>query len=74
MVKLEVEKVKRPTIWNGGSMYQVEKQSMVNYIKKLSSCVAVTMDLWIANHQRKGYKAVTAHFLDDDWKLKKFSY
>jgi len=31
-------------------MYQVQKQSMVNYIKKLSSHVAVTIDLWIANH------------------------
>ena len=47
---------------------------MVNYIKKLSSRVAVTTDLWTTNHQRKGYMAVTAHFLDDDWKLKKFSY
>ena len=45
---------------------------MVNYIKKLSSRVAVTTDLWIANHQRKDYKVVTAHFLDDDWKLKSF--
>jgi hypothetical protein len=53
-------------------MYQVQKQSMVNYIKKLSSRVAVTTDLWTANHQRKGYMAVTAHFLDDDWKLKSF--
>jgi len=25
-----------------------------------------------ANHQRKGYMAVTAHYLDDDWKLKSF--
>ena len=50
-------------------MYQVQKQSMVNYIKKLSSRVAVTMDLWTANHQRKGYMAVIAHFLDEDWKL-----
>jgi hypothetical protein len=53
-------------------MYQVQKQSMVNYIKKMSSRVAVTTDLWTANHQRKGYMAVTAHFLDDDWKLKSF--
>ena len=53
-------------------MYQVQKQSMVNYIKKLSSRVAVTADLWTANHQRKGYMAITAHFLDEDWKLKSF--
>jgi hypothetical protein len=53
-------------------MYQVQKLSMVNYIKKMSSRVAVTMDLWTANHQRKGYMAVITHFLDEDWKLKIF--
>ncbi|WVZ63895.1 LOW QUALITY PROTEIN: hypothetical protein U9M48_013489 [Paspalum notatum var. saurae] len=53
-------------------MYEVHRQSMVQYFRKLSSCVAVTTDLWTANHQRKGYMAVTAHFLDDEWKLKSF--
>jgi hypothetical protein len=53
-------------------IYQVQKQSMVNYTKKLSSRVAITTDLWTANHHMKGYKAVTAHFLDEDWKLKNF--
>jgi hypothetical protein len=53
-------------------MYEVQKQSMLKYFRKLSSRVAVTTDLWTANHQRKGYMAVTAHFLDDDWNLKSF--
>lgn len=25
-----------------------------------------------ANHQKKGYMAVTVHFIDDEWKLKSF--
>jgi hypothetical protein len=25
-----------------------------------------------ANHERKGYMAVTTNYLDDDWKLKSF--
>jgi hypothetical protein len=45
---------------------------MVTYIKKMSSRVAVTTDLWTANHQRKGYMVVTAHFINEDWKLKSF--
>jgi hypothetical protein len=53
-------------------MYEVQKQSMLKYFRNLSSRVAVTTDLWTANHQRKGYMAVTTHFLDDDWKLKSF--
>ena len=54
------------------TMYELQKENMVKYFRKLSSRVAVTTDLWTANHQKKGYMAVTAHFLDDDWKLKSF--
>jgi hypothetical protein len=53
-------------------MYELQKQSMLKYFRKLSSRVAITTDLWTANHQKKGYMAVTAHFIDDDWKLKSF--
>lgn len=53
-------------------MYELQKQSMLKYFRKLSSRVAITSDLWTANHQKKGYMAVTAHFIDDDWKLKSF--
>ena len=31
--------------------------------------VAVTTDLWTASNQKKGYMAVIAHFVDDDWIL-----
>ena len=54
------------------TMYELQKESMLKYFRKLSSRVAVTTDLWTANHQRQGYMAVTAHFLDDDRKLKSF--
>jgi hypothetical protein len=48
-------------------MYEVQKQSMLKYFRKLSSQVAITSDLWTANHQKKGYMVVTTHFIDDDW-------
>jgi hypothetical protein len=54
------------------TMYELQKENMVKYFRKLSSRVAVTTDLWTANYQKRGYMAVTAHFLDDDWKLKSF--
>ena len=31
--------------------------------------VSVTTDLWTTSNQNKGYMAVTAHFVDDDWIL-----
>lgn len=53
-------------------MYEVYRLSLVNVLQKSQSRLAVTTDLWTANHQRKGYMAVTVHYLDDDWKLKSF--
>jgi hypothetical protein len=53
-------------------MYEVQKQSMVNYFQQYQARVAVTTDMWTADHQKKGYMAVTVHHIDDDWKLKSF--
>ncbi|CAN1815409.1 Putative AC transposase [Linum perenne] len=32
--------------------------------------VAVTTDMWTASNQRKGYMAVTAHYIDNGWCLR----
>lgn len=53
-------------------MYEVYKLSLMGQLQKCQSRIAVTTDMWTANHQRKGYMAVTVHFLDDEWKLKSF--
>lgn len=53
-------------------MYEVQKNCMVKYFQQLESRVAVTTDMWRANHQKKGYMAVTAHFIDEKWTLKSF--
>lgn len=36
----------------------------------LQSRVAVTTDMWTADSQKKGYMAVTGHFIDESWKLR----
>jgi hypothetical protein len=36
----------------------------------LQSRVAVTTDMWTADNQKKGYMAVTGHFVDESWKLR----
>ncbi|CAO2177128.1 unnamed protein product [Urochloa humidicola] len=53
-------------------MYGVQKNCMVKYFQQLESRVAITTDMWTANHQKKGYMAVTAHFIDEKWTLKSF--
>jgi len=30
---------------------------------------AVTTDLWTADNQKRGYMAVTGHFIDDSWMM-----
>jgi hypothetical protein len=53
-------------------MYEVYKLNLISLLQKCPSQIAITTDMWTANHQRKGYMAVTVHFVDDDWKLKSF--
>jgi hypothetical protein len=53
-------------------MYEVQRISLVNFFQRCQSRVAVTTDMWTANHQKKGYMYVTIHFIDDDWRLKSF--
>uniref|UniRef100_A0ACD5V7U6 Uncharacterized protein n=1 Tax=Avena sativa TaxID=4498 RepID=A0ACD5V7U6_AVESA len=36
----------------------------------VQSRIAVTTDIWTADHQKKGYIAVTAHFIDESWNLR----
>jgi hypothetical protein len=51
-------------------MYEVQRKALVSYFQRCKSRIAVTMDMWTTNHQKKGYMSVTVHFIDDDWKLK----
>jgi hypothetical protein len=53
-------------------MYKVQRRSMVNFFQQCQSRIAVTTDMWTANHQKKGYMSFTVHFIDNDWKLKSF--
>lgn len=53
-------------------MHVLERQSIVKYFQQLPSLVAITTDMWTANHQKKGYMAVTAYYIDDKWELKSF--
>ncbi|XP_056690719.1 zinc finger BED domain-containing protein DAYSLEEPER-like [Spinacia oleracea] len=49
--------------------YKVEKEKIIACLRKVKGRVAMTTDMWTANHQKKGYMAVTAHFIDSSWKL-----
>ncbi|KAM6579251.1 hypothetical protein CsatA_003025 [Cannabis sativa] len=50
-------------------IHKLEKEKCGEILKKNKSRIALTTDMWTANHQKKGYMAVTAHFIDDAWTL-----
>ncbi|KAL6339971.1 hypothetical protein AAG906_038806 [Vitis piasezkii] len=50
-------------------IYEVEKDKTISdSCPKLQSKVAITTDMWTSN-QKKGYMAITVHFIDESWLL-----
>ena len=49
--------------------YKEEKEKLKKLISSQEGRVAITSDMWTSKHQKKGYMAVTAHFIDNDWTL-----
>lgn len=50
--------------------YEREKSKGRFFIQKMNCRVAITTDLWTAQNQKRGYMAVTGHFIDDSWRLR----
>jgi hypothetical protein len=66
LFKIGTRNTIRKGILNG---YDVEKRKARMFLQKLSCRVAITTDLWTAD-KKKGYMAVTGHFIDDSWTLR----
>lgn len=52
-------------------VHQREKEKMFKILDQLSSRITLTTDLWTSEHQKLGYICLTAHYINDDWVLKK---
>lgn len=50
--------------------YTEEKKRALQYMCACKSRVAITTDMWTSDNQKRGYMAVTAHFIDDSWNLR----
>ncbi|TXG63631.1 hypothetical protein EZV62_010625 [Acer yangbiense] len=50
-------------------IYDVEKMKTISILAANNCRIALTTDLWTASSQRKGYMAVTSHFIDESWCL-----
>jgi hypothetical protein len=50
--------------------YEVEKKKAIQYMAGIKSNVAITSDMWTSDNQKRGYMAITAHFIDETWTLR----
>lgn len=50
--------------------YDLEKKKAIQYMTGIKSRVAITSDMWTSNNQKRGYMAITAHFVDEFWTLR----
>ncbi|KAL8554728.1 hypothetical protein ACS0TY_002790 [Phlomoides rotata] len=63
--------VSRNTVKNDiMKIYEFEKTKTMRIIEKNTSKIAITTDTWTTSNQKKGYMAITAHFIDETWKLR----
>lgn len=49
--------------------FKEERTKLIKLLAENGSRVAITTDMWSSSNQRKGYMAVTTHYIDDDWVL-----
>ena len=50
--------------------YKEERKKAIKYMAESKLRVAINTDMWTSDNQRRGYMAITAHFIDDSWTLR----
>ncbi|KAL6175712.1 hypothetical protein ACLB2K_052351 [Fragaria x ananassa] len=50
-------------------IFEFEKEKTMKLIQMNTSRIAITTDMWTASNQKKGFMAITLHFIDDSWNL-----
>lgn len=50
-------------------VYEFEKTITSKLLDSLQARVAITSDMWTSSNKKKGYMAVTAHYIDGAWNL-----
>ena len=50
-------------------VYESERSSTMKLIESLEGRVAFTSDMWTSSNQKRGYMAVSAHYIDGNWTL-----
>ncbi|XP_028099910.1 zinc finger BED domain-containing protein DAYSLEEPER-like [Camellia sinensis] len=48
-----------------------QKAKLYQFLDELSSKITLTTDIWTSDHQNFAYTCLTAHYVTNDWELKK---
>ncbi|KAJ9541894.1 hypothetical protein OSB04_028400 [Centaurea solstitialis] len=51
-------------------IYDYEKDMTMGLLAKNQSKIAITTDMWTSSNQKKGFKAITTHLVDDNWEMR----
>lgn len=55
-------------------LYEDELHKTMRQMDLFQGRFAITSYMWTNGTQRKGYMAVTPHFIDDQWKVQKINF
>ncbi|XP_022865374.1 zinc finger BED domain-containing protein RICESLEEPER 2-like [Olea europaea var. sylvestris] len=50
-------------------IYEYERAKNMIALEKIESRISITTDMWTSSNQKRGFMVITAHFIDDAWKL-----
>src|ERR1044072_7481538 len=50
-------------------VYDFERECAMKMLERHDGRVAITSDMWTSGNQKRGYMAVTAHYIDGSWTL-----
>ncbi|KAI3919344.1 hypothetical protein MKX01_040898 [Papaver californicum] len=52
-------------------VYNSEKKLLYETFSNVQIRISLTTDMWTCNSQNKGYMALTAHYIDEKWRIQK---
>ncbi|XP_042386507.1 zinc finger BED domain-containing protein RICESLEEPER 2-like [Zingiber officinale] len=50
-------------------IFEYERNKTMKFLDLNASRIALTTDMWTASNQKRGFMAITSHFIDVSWKL-----
>ncbi|KAK9123785.1 hypothetical protein Sjap_013387 [Stephania japonica] len=49
------------------NIYEYERLKTMKLLDQNKSRFAITTDMWTSNNEKKGFMAITVHYIDDEW-------